>query len=324
VIDEHPRPGQQQSGYREPKGIFDAYVLDKSRGLYLKATRERERHPQQDKEVRRDWIAIAISALTLVLLFFTVRYTRKQWLETNRSANASETAGNAAASAAKTAQETLGEMRHGSGATDTHTLAQQAVTQATQTTTLATAAQRQADAFNAVQRAFVFPSTTSMVRIGNPQTKEVEALRIAQLMENSGTTPTRNMTIHINYKVFPGGAPANYAFPDIWSSIPHIAVPVMIGPKAAIRTGQFDIPASDAAQIWQGKSILYFWGWARYHDVFPNTPEHIMKFCYDVNGFLGNPLSNNPTEPVEMPTNNCERGNCYDEECKVEEKGAAK
>ena len=51
---------------------------------------------------------------------------------------------NAAKSAAETASQTLTEMKSGSGAQDTHTLAQQAVTQATQTTNLATAADAQA------------------------------------------------------------------------------------------------------------------------------------------------------------------------------------
>src|SRR5271166_25786 len=45
--------------------------------------------------------------------------------------------------ASQTAKDTLTEMRSGSGAQDTHTLAQQAVTQANQTTNLAKAANTQ-------------------------------------------------------------------------------------------------------------------------------------------------------------------------------------
>jgi Sec-independent protein translocase protein TatA len=51
----------------------------------------------------------------------------------------------AATTASKTAKDTLTEMQNGQGATDTHTLAQQAVTQATQTTNLANAAIKQTD-----------------------------------------------------------------------------------------------------------------------------------------------------------------------------------
>lgn len=51
----------------------------------------------------------------------------------------------AATQASQTAKDTLNEMRYGSGSQDTHTLAQQAVTQATQTTNLAAASNTQAD-----------------------------------------------------------------------------------------------------------------------------------------------------------------------------------
>lgn len=51
----------------------------------------------------------------------------------------------AATVASQTAKDTLKEIQNGQGATDTHTLAQQAVTQATQTTNLANAAIKQAD-----------------------------------------------------------------------------------------------------------------------------------------------------------------------------------
>lgn len=61
-------------------------------------------------------------------------------------ATISQRAANAAKSAADTAAKTLTEMQNGQGATDTHTLAQQAVVQAEQTTTLAVQAKRQADA----------------------------------------------------------------------------------------------------------------------------------------------------------------------------------
>ena len=59
-------------------------------------------------------------------------------------ARTSRIAGEAAQSAALTASSTLYEMQHGSGAVDTHTLAEQAKTQVQQTTALASAAGQQA------------------------------------------------------------------------------------------------------------------------------------------------------------------------------------
>ena len=59
-------------------------------------------------------------------------------------ASISRIAADAAKSAATTASETLKEMKTGSGASDTHTLAQQAVVQATQTSNLVIATNKQA------------------------------------------------------------------------------------------------------------------------------------------------------------------------------------
>jgi hypothetical protein len=118
------------------KRICGLYSLG-SGGLYEPAARQSEsahgctpsapaRSPLR-VYLLRDLPALIISALTLILLFFTVRYTRRQWLEENRAANGSEISGHAAQSAAETASNTLIEMEHGQGAADTHSLAEAAV-----------------------------------------------------------------------------------------------------------------------------------------------------------------------------------------------------
>src|SRR4051794_39144217 len=94
-----------------------AFILDERTGLYV-LRRQKIGCEQQDSpaernepienchpellsvEVKRDWIPIVMSGLTLVFLVFTVVYARRQWLEANKAANASEVAANAAASAA--------------------------------------------------------------------------------------------------------------------------------------------------------------------------------------------------------------------------------
>ena len=66
----------------------------------------------------------------------------------NGQLNQMRKATDAATQASQTAKDTLTEMRTGSGAQDTHNLAQQAVTQATQTTNLASAAKKEAEAMS--------------------------------------------------------------------------------------------------------------------------------------------------------------------------------
>jgi hypothetical protein len=81
--------------------IGDRYVYNGTSGLYepkpSNSKGDNEHHPSQETkrplfhvEVKRDWLILVLSFLTLLGLGFTVRYTRKQWLESNRSAGTSE------------------------------------------------------------------------------------------------------------------------------------------------------------------------------------------------------------------------------------------
>src|ERR1700678_3055265 len=75
--------------------IGHGFEKDEASGLYAPISKtpilQQSTHTGRDKplhvDVRRDWKVIAlqtvISLLTLALLYFTVRYTKKQWLETN-------------------------------------------------------------------------------------------------------------------------------------------------------------------------------------------------------------------------------------------------
>jgi hypothetical protein len=141
------------------------YFLNESSGLYEPHPRRaQQRDSATDRHdaplqvnVQRDRWAVGIpailSVLTLLLLIATVVYTRRQWLEANRGANASETAANAAQSAAVTANDTLKEVRTGQGAHDTHTLAEAAKTQAGASTISAKAAESAANTAKATLEA---------------------------------------------------------------------------------------------------------------------------------------------------------------------------
>jgi hypothetical protein len=78
------------------------------------------------------------------------------------------------------------------------------------------------------------------------------------------------------------------------------------------------ITPQDIVDAQNGRKFLYFWGWARYFDVFPGTPEHITRFCWQLVP-AGDPFK---YEPSSNPQNlqfsyifHVE-GNCADDECK--------
>jgi hypothetical protein len=91
---------------------------------------------EQDLRVGERWlIGIGIATLLINSIIALI-----YWGQLKEMRMATE----AATQASKTAKETLSEMKNGSGAQDTHTLAQQAVTQAIQTTNLAASTKDQA------------------------------------------------------------------------------------------------------------------------------------------------------------------------------------
>ncbi len=58
--------------------------------------------------------------------------------------------------------------------------------------------------------------------------------------------------------------------------------------------------------------IHYFFGEARYHDVFPGTPLHVTKYCFSLNGVTG---GNDRPTPIPLV---CRHWNCADDECKAD------
>jgi hypothetical protein len=80
-------------------------------------------------------------------------------------------------------------------------------------------------------------------------------------------------------------------------------------PKAAISL-------QDILDSQHGTKWLYIWGWARYSDVFANTPQHITRFCWVITP-VGDPLAFDPNVPsgIDFQTVHHTEGNCADDEC---------
>lgn len=98
---------------------------------------------------------------------------------------------------------------------------------------------------------------------------------------NAGATPTRGMTTHGSYQWLPIKLPDNFPFPDLWApGVPHVDRHALLGPKGTIRVDLNPPISLDTMKLVQKHQLsLYFWGWARYRDVFMGTPEHITMFC---------------------------------------------
>jgi len=168
-----------------------------------------------------------------------------------------------------------------------------------------------------VQRAFVFLNGFQAMKIQDVNRK-VFGWSFAPVWENSGTTPTRNLRIHVSSQWRPDALPDNFGFPDLWSDpqAPHVEIPILLGPKATIAGTSITFAPDLIMKVNTRQEHIYFWGWATYRDVFSKTPMHVTKFCQELTGFGDNPFAPIAVGPIPITLSNCNHNNCADEECK--------
>jgi hypothetical protein len=127
-------------------------------------------------------------------------------------------------------------------------------------------------------------------------------------MDNVGNTTTINLRNRIDYVFLPNEMPDDFVFPD---DAEPLSSGGMLGPKQwllgpHIPPDRF-VTAAEMVQIQQKQVWLYLFGWVKYNDAFPGTPERVTKFCYFVR------VTGNPETPVVFTP--YRRHNCADEGC---------
>jgi hypothetical protein len=177
-------------------------------------------------------------------------------------------------------------------------------------------AQTSRDALVEVQRAVM--SADDLVMDRSAKDGKVNEFNFYIQWKNSGTTPTKNMTFHHSWMPSVVALPKDFKFTDLWApNEPKINTPSFAGPQGRVRTTYTAIPPEIIKAVQEHKLRLYFWGWAKYRDVFKNTRPHISKYCTEVSDFKGDPFDMDSSHSVLMVTSNCETYNCHDDECKV-------
>lgn len=136
--------------------------------------------------------------------------------------------------------------------------------------------------------------------------------------QNSGDTPTRNLTISVGCKVSERELPDNFMFPYTneelsddceYSCNTQRNIPMVIGPKADIITVPLLISEThnDIARIMSDHLFLYVWGEAKYIDVFDATLTHCTRFFVKLSF---------PEKFIEQPLLiYYEKYTCADEDC---------
>jgi hypothetical protein len=163
------------------------------------------------------------------------------------------------------------------------------------------------EAFTAVQRPFI-------IAIGLEAIPDVSVYwRFATILENTGSTPTKNMTVTSAVSFSVPVVPDTPTDPmDLRSQLSE-AYPTVtdhfVGPHGKVSIDAISLITKTLEDMAERRADFYVYGIARYNDQFADTHERSTKFCFVVRPFKG---------PNGLSLNNrglCHHWNCGDEDC---------
>lgn len=159
-------------------------------------------------------------------------------------------------------------------------------------------------------RAFVVLKAIKVLPITNGN-KDV-AWQFIPVWENAGSTPTRDLHMHLSAWWQPGLLPG-FTKTDIGPSEGTLSV---LGPKATTNFPFITVPDYVIKLARQTPGLLRIWGWAKYKDIFWHSDRHSTRFCY-----IGSWINGHPDDAgsgLDIRYNLCPEGNCTDTECDAE------
>lgn len=117
-MNRHPRSDEGKNATRYLRQIDDTYVYDSASGLYKPKSADAEARSQDQQHgrsgsspffvnIRRDWLAIGISFLTLLAVAIYAYYAARQWTEMKKAAEAAKKSADIAACALESNTEAL-------------------------------------------------------------------------------------------------------------------------------------------------------------------------------------------------------------------------
>jgi hypothetical protein len=185
----------------------------------------------------------------------------------------------------------------------------------------ADAAKKSADtarfSLESVQRAFIVSPQGTINSVGSGPT---QIFTYKLQWKNVGYTPAVSVVSHESFAQM-AALPRNFSFPDKWSDDEErLYATIPIGPQGITYDIAGPIPRGDVEKLSTTRTPIYFWGWARYRDIFDDTITHLTEVCTKLVGFYGSPLINDPRENIEPVMLACPTHNCTDRDCPDYEK----
>ena len=142
------------------------------------------------------------------------------------------------------------------------------------------------DALTKLQRPFVCLNTYRWV--WHPDTGRPGKFwySIEPILENTGSVPTKDMMVVVQYELRDTLLPGGFDFP--FTVKPGEA---LINPHGSVAVSGSKLLDEALAAVQRGEKYFYVWGRAEYRDFFDGTPLHVTRFCAQIGDVLGNPYN---------------------------------
>jgi hypothetical protein len=97
---------------------------------------------------------------------------------------------------------------------------------------------------------------------------------------NTGATPTKDLILHVECEVRDTKLPLDFSF----AFDPTEIGTGVIGPGSITvgGTGARVVTPDELAASQRGEKFIYFWGFAKYFDIYPKSPQHVSHFCWAI------------------------------------------
>lgn len=160
------------------------------------------------------------------------------------------------------------------------------------------------------QRAFISFKNITGMNLMDSKSKKLAGLQFSVQFENSGTTPTKSAFAQSNVQAWRTPLPKGFGFEDLGKTEKHLSL--IIGAKATVSSGPLFVDIDTLNDVMQKKSLLFFWGWVTYHDIFNGTPTRLTEFCFQLEV---EPVLGNPDKTILWRAIPCSTHNYFDEDC---------
>jgi hypothetical protein len=127
------------------------------------------------------------------------------------------------------------------------------------------------------ERAFVYLFELEIAQSWSFDPFRFGMLKLTPKWTNGGNTPTKTMSVKVNFTHWPGDLPLHVA-----SQYGGQAATLFLGPKATELSAPIDIPGELATRVMEGGERLFVWGRADYRDIFDETPPRHTQWCYEI------------------------------------------